>query len=83
MFASARIKLGETSLPVIPVSAIKRDGRTARAFVAVGGRLEERVLQLGEATADGQALGVSKGLSAGEKVAAPLTEQARDGLRIE
>ena len=83
MFASARIKLGETALPVIPVSAIKRDGRTARAFVAVNGRLEERVLQLGEATADGQSLGVSKGLSAGEQVAAPLTEQARDGLRIE
>jgi len=83
MFASARIKLGEATVPVIPTAALKRDGSTARAFVAVKGRLEERVLQLGQPTSDGAAIGVLKGLAAGERVAAPLTEQVRDGLRIE
>lgn len=80
MFASGRLVSGEESTPVIPKTAIlTRDGRSA-AFVVVDGRVEQRVLQLGEPSGDDVA--VTRGIVAGENVVVTATDKLRNGVRV-
>jgi multidrug efflux pump subunit AcrA (membrane-fusion protein) len=67
---------------VIPKTATVKRGSSWRVFVVVKGHLEERVVQLGPTLSDNR-VGVMQGLTAGEKVANPITAQVIDGLRVE
>jgi membrane fusion protein, multidrug efflux system len=80
MFATAKIALGESPAPVIPLSAIRVDGNLRRIFVLVGDHLEERLAKLGEER-DG-VVEVEQGVIAGEKVVTPLTPEVRDGAKV-
>lgn len=79
MFVTAEIALGEQTVPAVPRSALKIDGAQRHVFVAAGGRLEERVVQVIERP--GNDVPVLAGVKAGEDVVAALSPEIRDGVR--
>lgn len=66
MFADAELVVGTQSLPSVPKRALVASAEQARAFVVVGGRLEERVLALGAEVSD--RVSVRRGVAVGERV---------------
>lgn len=81
MFAEAAITLAVKPMPLVPASALVKRGTTWRIFALVKGRLEERVVQRGPELPDGR-VALLRGAAAGEKVAAPITEQVADGVTV-
>lgn len=79
MFVTADIALGEQTVPAVPRSALKVDGAQRHVFVATGGRLEERVVQIVDRP--GNDVPVLVGVKAGEDVVAALSAEIRDGVR--
>lgn len=80
LFASAQLVTGTEGLPVVPRSALRKDGDTWRAFVVAGQQLEERVVQLGPGAGDQVAVLI--GLRPGEHLLAHPTEKTADGLAV-
>jgi membrane fusion protein (multidrug efflux system) len=80
MFVTARLELGEQSLPGIPDTAVRVDGTQRHVFVSVGGRLEDRLVQVGDAR--GGMVAVMAGLKPGEVVVADLSPDVHDGLKV-
>jgi membrane fusion protein (multidrug efflux system) len=80
MFVTARLAIGEQTLPAVPTKALRADGSLRHVFVAVGGRLEDRLVQAGEA--QGSEVPIVSGLKPGEQVVAELTPEVRDGVRV-
>ncbi len=81
LFATARLDVGEKKLPVVPRSALRRDGDTTRVFAVVESHVEERIVQTGPAAGDGVA--VVKGLAAGERVVDRPDDRVSDGVAVE
>lgn len=67
MFATARIHIGDPRRPVVPATAVRDEGSLHHLFVVHDGRLEERLVQLGEKK-DGL-VAVLDGVKPGEQVA--------------
>jgi RND family efflux transporter MFP subunit len=80
MFVTATIALGERTLPGIPATAVRDEGSQHHVFVEVGGRLEDRLVQVAE-TKNG-VVPVVDGLKAGDRVVAQLVPGLRDGARV-
>ena len=80
MFVTARLALGAQMLPAVPATAVRAEGQLRHVFVAVGGRLEDRLVQADEA--QGTQVAIVSGLKAGEMVVAELTPDVRDGARV-
>jgi RND family efflux transporter MFP subunit len=80
MFVTARIALGEETLPAVPAKALRADGELKHVFVATGGRLEERLVQAGEPL--GSDVTIVSGVKTGEQVVAELTPDVRDGAKV-
>jgi membrane fusion protein (multidrug efflux system) len=80
MFITAKVALGEQTLPAVPAPAVKVDGNLRHVFVVAGGRLEDRLVQIGDASGD--QIPILGGLKAGEKVVARITPDVRDGARV-
>jgi membrane fusion protein, multidrug efflux system len=80
MFVTARLALGEQTLPVVPAKAVRADGTLKHVFVATGGRLEDRIVQAGEAIGD--EIPIVSGVKSGEQVVAVLTPDVRDGAKV-
>jgi membrane fusion protein (multidrug efflux system) len=80
MFVTARLAVGEQELPAIPATAVRSDGTLRHVYVAVSGRLEDRLVQAGEKM--GSQVPIVNGLKAGEQVVAELTPDVRDGARV-
>jgi membrane fusion protein (multidrug efflux system) len=80
MFVTARIALGEQTLPAVPAKAVRADGTLKHVFVATAGRLEDRVVQAGEPV--GGEVPIVSGVKAGEQVVAELTPDVRDGAKV-
>ena len=80
MFVTARLALGEQSMPAVPAKAVRADGALRHVFVAAGGRLEDRLVQAGEPV-DG-AIPIVSGIKSGEQVVAELTPDVRDGAKV-
>jgi len=81
MFAEARLVVGQRPLPVVPRSALRKNGQSSRLFAVVNGRAEERIVRVGQDVAGNVA--IERGLAADERVIAPLTDAIVDGSRIE
>jgi membrane fusion protein (multidrug efflux system) len=64
MFVTARLTLGEQTLPAVPANAVRADGTLKHVFVATGGRLEDRLVQAAEPV-DG-AVPIVSGVKSGE-----------------
>jgi membrane fusion protein, multidrug efflux system len=80
MFVTARLALGEHSLPAVPHTAVRAEGSLNHVFVVADGRLEDRVVQVSESR--GGMVPIVSGLKAGEQVVAELTPDVRDGARV-
>jgi membrane fusion protein (multidrug efflux system) len=81
MFAVAHLIVGELSQPVIPLSAVRQDSELARAFTIHDGRAEEHLVQLGRRL--GSDIVVLSGLKVGDKIIAKMTDDVRDGVKVE
>jgi membrane fusion protein (multidrug efflux system) len=81
MFALARIELDRVQKPVLPAAALRSDGPRKRIFALVDGRLEERLVQVGES--EDALVAIEKGVTPGERVASPMTPELKDGLKVE
>ena len=79
MFVTADIELGRQTLPVVPRAALVEDAGIQHLFVVVGGKLEERIVQLVDVPSAQAVVPVLVGLAAGEKVASPVSASFRDG----
>lgn len=80
MFASGRLVAGEEKFPVVPKTAVvTRDGKPT-AFVSVGGRIEQRLVQIGEPS--GGDLVVTRGVADGENVVIAPSSELRNGDRV-
>lgn len=80
MFVTAEIALGEQVVPGVPRTAVVSEGAQHRLFVASAGRLEERLVQVGDTR--GNDIPVLNGVKAGERVAAIATAELHDGVRV-
>ena len=81
MFAEARVTIGQTPRPVVPATAVIKRGKLWHAFVAVGGEIQDRIVQIGTAPAAGQ-ISILQGITKGDLVVAKVTDQITDGLRV-
>jgi RND family efflux transporter MFP subunit len=66
--------------PMIPADAVVHDGSTTAAWVVRDGKVEKRVLELGEESA--QRYPVLKGLEGGESVVIDPPRRLRDGAAV-
>jgi len=80
MFVTARIALGEQTMPAVPATALRTEGSLRHVFVNVEGRLEERLVQAGDPL--GNQVPIVSGVKTGEVVVADLTPDVRDGARV-
>jgi membrane fusion protein (multidrug efflux system) len=80
-FATAKLALSEQSLPVVPRAAVLEDGGHRKLFVVNDGRLEERLVQVSDAS--GESLGVVAGVRVGERVVAVARDDLRDGQKLQ
>lgn len=81
LFATAHLDVGMQKIPVVPKTALKTDGDTTRLFAVVEKHAEERIVQVGPA--QGDVVGILKGVSAGERVIVRPTDQVSDGVEVE
>jgi membrane fusion protein (multidrug efflux system) len=81
MFAVAKLASGGAELASVPTSAVKHGDQTESVYVIEGGRLQERIIQVGEKVDDHVA--VLSGVKAGETVVARVSDALQDGLRVE
>ncbi|MGC4069861.1 MAG: efflux RND transporter periplasmic adaptor subunit [Polyangiaceae bacterium] len=80
MFAAIELAAGEQTLPIVNRrSLLERDGRFV-AFATVEGRLEERIIQLGESF--GEEIAVLRGVNAGESVVVAPSRELKNGQRV-
>jgi membrane fusion protein (multidrug efflux system) len=81
LFVSAHVQIGDQEVPAVPAAAIRTAGELHTVFIAIEGRLEARIVELGEPV--GELVTVTAGVKVGEKVAATNDESVRDGARLE
>ncbi len=81
MFVTARLAVGDQQFPAVPAAAVRADGDLRHVFVAVGGRLEDRLVQTGEPV-QGQ-VPIVAGIKPGEQVVAELTPDVHDGAKVQ
>ncbi len=80
-FATARIEQA-AMLPglLVPAAAVRTVAGTARVFVIVGDRVEERVVMVGQRV--GEQDEITSGLKVGERVVAKDVDRLVDGVRV-
>jgi len=80
-FASVKILLPESRRAVmVPASAVRQEGTTARVYVVKDGRAQERIVTLGEV--ENEMVEVKNGVAPDERVATNNLEQIYDGVQI-
>ena len=79
-FVAARLVLGDAQEATVPKTALHEDGTLHRIYVVNSGRLEERLVELGEAKGD--AVAVLNGVKPGEQVVTQAEGDLRDGSKI-
>jgi multidrug efflux pump subunit AcrA (membrane-fusion protein) len=80
-FATVRILLPASQPAVlIPARAVRTEGNTSRVFVVKDGRVQERLVQTGQA--EGDLIEIKAGLAADELVATGNVENLSDGMMV-
>jgi membrane fusion protein (multidrug efflux system) len=82
LFATAQMEQRiRTSGVVVPTTAVLTSGGTSRVFVIGADRAEERIVTIGQTV--GEAVEITKGLKAGERVATKSVAQLTDGVKVQ
>ena len=80
-FATVRILLAESSPAVlVPARAVLTEGGSSRVFVIKNGRVDQRLVQLGQT--EGDLIEIRSGVAADEPVATSNLEQLSDGVEV-
>jgi multidrug efflux pump subunit AcrA (membrane-fusion protein) len=80
-FASVKILLPEARRAVmVPTSAVRQEGTTARVYVVKDGRAQERIVTLGEV--ENEMVEVKNGVAPDERIATNNLEQIYDGVQV-
>jgi multidrug efflux pump subunit AcrA (membrane-fusion protein) len=80
-FATVRILMPKADPAVlVPVRAVRTQDNASRVYVIKDGRVEEHVVQLGQA--EGDLVEIKTGLHEGDIVATSNTEQLKDGAQV-
>jgi len=79
-FVVARLVLGETPSATVPRVALHPDGQLERVYVVAAGRLEERLVEVGETKGD--LVGIARGVKPGEQVVTQADGDLHDGLLV-
>jgi multidrug efflux pump subunit AcrA (membrane-fusion protein) len=81
LFATARIEQpARTPGVLVPAGSVLTSAGTSRVYVVNGDHVEERIVTTGEAVGD--LIEISKGLTAGERVATKNVAQLADGIKV-
>jgi len=81
LFATARIEQpARTAGILVPAASVHTIGGTGRVFVVSGDRVEERIVNTGQAVGD--LVEITKGLKSGERVATRNVGKLADGLKV-
>ncbi len=81
LFVTARVELPKKEPTVlVPAAAVVTDSGVSRAFVLGNGRVQERILSVGDRYDD--ALEIKAGVSAGERVVVRPDRRLTDGLEV-
>ena len=81
MFVTARLALGEQTLPAVPAKAVRADG-TLQARLRRDRRAASRIAWCRRASRVGGEVPIVSGIKAGEQVVAELTPDVRDGAKV-
>jgi membrane fusion protein, multidrug efflux system len=81
MFVTAKLPVGEVTLPVVPTNTIVHRDENDSVFAVIDGHLQERVVQLGPTV--GQLIAIADGIKKGEAVVVSPPAGAADGLQTE
>jgi membrane fusion protein (multidrug efflux system) len=81
MFVTARLALGEQTLPAVPQSAVRAEGTLRHVFTVTSGRLEDHLVQVDDAR--GGLVPVVNGIKSGDMVVVDVTPEMRDGARVQ
>jgi membrane fusion protein, multidrug efflux system len=80
MFALLKLDVGRQSLPVVPSrSIVERDGKSV-VFVAAEGRLEERIVHVGDVS--GEEKVILRGVATGDKLVVEPAETLKNGQNV-
>ncbi len=79
-FATASIEQDRSPAILTPATAVRTVAGTSRVFVVTGGKVEERIVTVGQQVGD--LIEITSGLKAGEKVATSNVAQLADGVRV-
>lgn len=80
MFATVRLNVGNKPAVVVPLNAVRKDLDPVRAYAVVDGRIEERVLQLGEELEG--VVAVTSGVKVGDALVLDAPKTIHDGQRV-
>jgi len=80
MFAEARIALREDLAVTVPAGALRVEGSSRKVLVIQDGRVEERLVEMGETSGD--TVEVRHGISKGETVVVNPAAEAVDGVKV-
>ncbi|HVU51581.1 MAG TPA: efflux RND transporter periplasmic adaptor subunit [Polyangia bacterium] len=81
MFVTAKVALGEQTLPAVPASAVRAEGTLRHVFTVTEGRLEDHLVQVDDARAG--LVPVVSGIKAGDRVVVDVTAEMRDGAKVQ
>ena len=81
MFAVAHLKIGDVDEAVVPATAVRQDSELARVYLVRDGRAEEHLVQVGRAL--GGDVAIVSGVRKGDRIVAKLTDDVRDGVKVE
>ncbi len=80
MFAAVKLNAGTQELPVVSSrSLLERDGKSV-VFVSAKGRLEERIVHVGDALGDAKT--ITHGLSVGDQVVISPNSNLKNGQKV-
>jgi len=80
MFVTAQLSLGEQPVAAVPRTAVRSEGSQRHLFVALNGRLEDRLVQAADPR--GADVPILNGVKPGDLVVENVTADVRDGVRV-
>ncbi len=81
MFAVARLRLADKTMPVVPKTALRMEDGKAHVFVVVERLVVERIVQTGSESGD--KIGIINGVKPGDMVVTAPGADLRDGAPVE
>ena len=80
MFAEGKLALADECAVTVPATALRNDGGSNKVFVIQDGRIEERLVELGEKKGD--AVEIRRGVLRGDAVVVAPGAAATDGVKV-